>query len=79
VFHVERPEQRAGSAERTREVIDRAQRDGTSGAHAAVFSELILASHRREVWLGSAAENDGSFPLTDGGDLPADSMLRAAC
>ena len=48
-----------------------------AGAHAADFSTLILASHRRDVWLGGAAENDDSFPLTDGGDLPADSMLRA--
>src|SRR5229473_2669661 len=48
------------------------------GAHATEFSALILASHRRDVWLGGAAENDDSFPRTDGGDLPADSMLRAA-
>ncbi len=48
-----------------------------TGAHAAVFSTLILASHRGDVWLGGVAENDDSFPLMDGGDLPADSMLRA--
>src|SRR5882724_3743447 len=48
-----------------------------TGAHAAVFSALIFASHRRDVWLGGVAENDGSFPRTDGGNLPADSMLRA--
>src|ERR1700675_4691062 len=29
-----------------------------TGAHAAVFSTLILASHRRDVRLGGAAEND---------------------
>ena len=49
-----------------------------TGAHAAVFSALILASYRWDVWLGGVAENDDSFPRTDGGDLPADSMLRAA-
>jgi hypothetical protein len=49
-----------------------------TGAHAAVFSALIRASHRLDVWLDGAAETDSSFPLTDGGDLPADSMLRAA-
>jgi hypothetical protein len=49
-----------------------------SGAHAAAFSALFPASHRREVWLGGAAESDDSFPLTDGGDLPADRMFRAA-
>ena len=49
-----------------------------SGAHAAAFSALVLASHRLDVWLGGAAVSDDSFPLTDGGDLPADRMFRAA-
>ena len=48
------------------------------GAHAAAFSALVLASHRLDVWLGGAAVSDDSFPLTDGGDLPADRMFRAA-
>jgi len=51
--------------------------EGT-GAHAAVFSALILASHRGDVWLGGTAENDDSFPQTEGGGLPADRMFRAA-
>jgi hypothetical protein len=48
-----------------------------TGAHAAVFNALFRASHRLDVWLGGASETDDSFPLTDGGDLPADSMFRA--
>jgi heme-degrading monooxygenase HmoA len=43
-----------------------------SGAHAAAFSALVPASHRLDVWLGGAAVSDDSFPLTDGGELPAD-------
>ena len=49
-----------------------------AGAHAAAFSALIRASHRLDVWLGGATESDDSFPLTDGGHLPADRMFRAA-
>ena len=41
------------------------------GAHAAAFSALIPVSHRLDVWLGDATVSDCSFPLTDGGDLPA--------
>jgi hypothetical protein len=48
------------------------------GAHAAAFIARIPASHRLYVWLGSATESDDSFPQTDGGNLPADKMFRAA-
>jgi|ERR1700691_3992834 prephenate dehydrogenase len=50
----------------------------TAGAHAAAFAALIRASHRRDVWLGGAAESDGSFLLTDEGHLLADRIFRAA-
>jgi hypothetical protein len=46
--------------------------------HAAAVSALVPASHRRDAWLGCAPDGDDSFPLTDGGRLPADRMLRAA-
>src|SRR5271156_4565125 len=42
------------------------------GAHAAAPIALIPASHRLYVWLGSATEDDDSFPLTDGGTPTAD-------
>jgi NAD(P)-dependent dehydrogenase (short-subunit alcohol dehydrogenase family) len=47
-----------------------------AGAHAAAFIALIPASLRLYVGLGSATEDGDSFPLTDGGDLPADLMFR---
>jgi hypothetical protein len=42
------------------------------GAHAAAFSALVPASHRLDVRLGGATVSDDLFPLTDGGELPAD-------
>src|ERR1700722_14860259 len=48
-----------------------------SGAHAAAFNALFRASHRLDAWLGGASETDDSFPLTDGGNLPADRWFRA--
>jgi hypothetical protein len=56
----------------------RAGVDCKPGAHAAAVSALVLGSHRRDAWLGGAPDGDDSFPLTDGGHLPADRMLRAA-
>ena len=53
------------------------QRHCSTGAHAAAFIALIPASHRLYVRLGSATESGDSFPLTDGGRLPADRMFRA--
>ena len=49
-----------------------------SGAHAAFFSAPFPDSHRRSAWLVGAAEEDCSFPHTDGGHLPADRMFLAA-
>jgi hypothetical protein len=48
------------------------------GAHAAAVSAGIHASHRLYGWLGSATDPGDSFPLMDGGRLPADRIFRAA-
>jgi hypothetical protein len=52
--------------------------DVRPGAHAAFFSARFPDSRRRTAWLVGAAEEEDSFPLTDGGDLPADRMFFAA-
>jgi hypothetical protein len=49
-----------------------------SGAHAAFFSALFPDSHRRFAWRVGAAEEEDSFPLTDGDILPAAKMFFAA-
>jgi hypothetical protein len=49
-----------------------------SGAHAATASAPILGVVSTHVWLGGTALGKDSFPLTDGGHLPADRMFRAA-
>jgi hypothetical protein len=47
-----------------------------SGAHAATVSVPILAGVRFRI--GGTAFGEDSFPLTDGGHLPADRMFLAA-
>jgi hypothetical protein len=51
---------------------------GMAGAHGAFSSALFPDSHRRFAWLVGAAEEEDSFPLTDGERLPADRMFFAA-
>jgi len=44
------------------------------GAHAAAFSARFPASHRRDVWLGGAAESDDSY--AGAGNLLLDVSLK---
>jgi len=48
------------------------------GVHAAAVRALILASRRRDAWLGGATDGDCSFPLTDVEHLHAHTMFLAA-
>jgi len=35
-----------------------------SGVHAAAVRALVLASRRRDAWLGGAPDGESSFPLS---------------
>ena len=48
------------------------------GAHAAAVRDLIPALRGRGARRGAITDGKDSFPLTDGGDLPASRMFFAA-
>ena len=50
----------------------------SAGVHAAAVRALILASRRRDAWLGGATDGDCSFPQTDVDDLHAHTIFFAA-
>jgi len=49
-----------------------------SGLHATAVRALILASRRRDAWLGGATDGDSSFPYTDVEHLHAHRVFLAA-
>ena len=53
-------------------------KDAMTGVHAAAVRALVLASRRRDAWLGGAPDGESSFPLTDVEHLHAHRMFFAA-
>jgi hypothetical protein len=51
---------------------------GKAGAHAAAVRDLIPALRGRGARRGALTDGNDSFPLTDGGHLPASRMFFAA-